>query len=185
MSKEDTFPFPQDLLQDNNYCVDCNAPNPKWASINLGCLMCIQCAGVHRSLGVHISKLQSIVLDTKWTEDKLKNIREKGNAKVNEELEFFIPQGYKKPTAESSYEERKKFIEAKYVHRLFVKDAKPVPLEDTKSVKSTSLKHGLVEYNYMLKIVLYGARNLPAKDLNGTSDPFFVFQVKNFIEKDS
>lgn len=170
--------FPQDLLLANNFCVDCNAPNPKWASINLGVLMCIQCSGCHRALGSHISKLQSVVLDTKWTEDMLKNIREKGNAKVNAELEYYIPTGFKKPNAETPPDERQKYIEAKYVHKRFIKDAKPMDVSVSKSgAEKSSSKHGLVEYHYMLKIVLYGARDLPAKDLNGTSDPFFVFQV--------
>lgn len=40
---------------------------PDWASINLGIVMCIECSGVHRSLGVHISKVRSLTLD-KWEE---------------------------------------------------------------------------------------------------------------------
>lgn len=32
-------------------------PDPDWISINMGLLMCIQCSGVHRSMGVHISKV--------------------------------------------------------------------------------------------------------------------------------
>ncbi|KAF5939522.1 hypothetical protein HYC85_023781 [Camellia sinensis] len=40
----------------NDICVECGAPEPDWASLNLGILMCIECSGVHRNLGVHISK---------------------------------------------------------------------------------------------------------------------------------
>lgn len=40
----------------NSACAECNAPDPDWASLNLGVLMCIECSGVHRNLGVHISK---------------------------------------------------------------------------------------------------------------------------------
>lgn len=42
----------------NDRCADCGAPDPDWASLNLGVLVCIECSGVHRNLGVHISKVQ-------------------------------------------------------------------------------------------------------------------------------
>ena len=44
---------------------------PDWASINLGILVCIECSGIHRSLGVHVSKVRSLTLD-KWEEHTVK-----------------------------------------------------------------------------------------------------------------
>ena len=41
----------------NEVCADCNSSDPDWASLNLGILLCIECSGVHRNLGVHISKV--------------------------------------------------------------------------------------------------------------------------------
>lgn len=41
----------------NDLCAECSAPEPDWASLNLGILLCIECSGVHRNLGVHISKV--------------------------------------------------------------------------------------------------------------------------------
>lgn len=47
----------------NEYCADCGSNEPIWASINLGITLCIECSGVHRSLGVHLSKVRSLKLD--------------------------------------------------------------------------------------------------------------------------
>lgn len=48
----------------NQYCADCAAPNPDWCSINTGAILCIDCSGVHRSLGSHISKVRSLNMDS-------------------------------------------------------------------------------------------------------------------------
>lgn len=32
----------------NSQCGDCGQPDPRWASINLGVLLCIECSGIHR-----------------------------------------------------------------------------------------------------------------------------------------
>ncbi|PSK53175.1 hypothetical protein B9Z65_3375 [Elsinoe australis] len=49
---------------ENNRCVDCNAPSPQWASPKFGIFFCLSCSGVHRSLGVHISFVRSITMDS-------------------------------------------------------------------------------------------------------------------------
>ena len=50
-------PMVQKILDANPVCADCGKPAPDWACINLGVLVCIECSGVHRGLGVHLSKV--------------------------------------------------------------------------------------------------------------------------------
>ena len=65
-------PFPQVVLKEildfpgNNKCCDCHSLDTDWGSINHGTLICLECAGKHRSLGVHVSFVRSIYMDT-WS----------------------------------------------------------------------------------------------------------------------
>jgi stromal membrane-associated protein len=46
-------------LPENRYCADCRAQKPTWGSFSLGYLVCIDCSGIHRQLGTHITKVRS------------------------------------------------------------------------------------------------------------------------------
>ncbi|KAK8484603.1 hypothetical protein V6N11_024135 [Hibiscus sabdariffa] len=78
---------PIDLLRrvcGNEKCADCGAPEPDWASLNLGVLLCIECSGVHRNLGVHISKVRSLTLDVKvWDALVISLFQSLGNTFAN------------------------------------------------------------------------------------------------------
>lgn len=57
--------------ESNRFCADCGTEKPEWVSMNWGVILCIECSGIHRSMGVHISKVRSLLLD-KWDPELLK-----------------------------------------------------------------------------------------------------------------
>uniref|UniRef100_A0A8C2J3K4 Arf-GAP with coiled-coil, ANK repeat and PH domain-containing protein n=1 Tax=Cyprinus carpio TaxID=7962 RepID=A0A8C2J3K4_CYPCA len=108
-------------LPGNEICCDCGQADPRWASINLGILLCIECSGIHRSLGVHCSKVRSLTLDT-WEPELVKLMCELGNAVINQIYEGACEeQRLKKPGPSSSRSEKESWIKAKYVERKFLK----------------------------------------------------------------
>ncbi|ESN93906.1 hypothetical protein HELRODRAFT_180559 [Helobdella robusta] len=70
-------------VKGNNKCADCNAINPDWASLNLGTLICIECSGIHRNLGSHLSKVKSLELD-EWPNSLVQVMVSIGNNLANE-----------------------------------------------------------------------------------------------------
>ncbi|KAL5570410.1 hypothetical protein UlMin_026985 [Ulmus minor] len=107
----------------NEFCADCGSPDPKWVSITFGVLICIKCSGVHRSLGVHLSKVLSVKLD-EWKDEEVNTlVTMGGNAAVNEKYEACIPVNLKKPKPDSSTEERVDFIRRKYELQQFLGSA--------------------------------------------------------------
>lgn len=64
----------------NNRCADCGLTNPDWASISFGTLFCLECSGVHRSLGVHISFVRSLAMDS-WSPKQIAIMKAGGNNK--------------------------------------------------------------------------------------------------------
>ncbi|MCI4383351.1 hypothetical protein PGIGA_G00025490 [Pangasianodon gigas] len=105
----------------NSTCCDCGQPEPKWASINLGITLCIQCSGIHRSLGVHFSKVRSLTLDT-WEPELLKLMCELGNSVINRIYEARREElGARKPQPGDSRQDVESYIRAKYVDRRFIR----------------------------------------------------------------
>ncbi|KAL6425225.1 hypothetical protein ACFW04_009461 [Cataglyphis niger] len=107
----------------NDACVDCGAPNPDWASLNLGVLMCIECSGIHRNLGSHISKVRSLDLDD-WSAGHLSVMLALGNDIANSIWEYCL-NGKQKPASDSSREEKEQWIRWKYEDKLFLPPINP------------------------------------------------------------
>ncbi|XP_063057928.1 arf-GAP with coiled-coil, ANK repeat and PH domain-containing protein 2-like isoform X2 [Engraulis encrasicolus] len=119
----------------NTACCDCGQPDPRWASINLGITLCIQCSGIHRSLGVHFSKVRSLTLDT-WEPELLKLMCELGNGVINQIYEARREElGARKPHPGDPRHEVEAYIKAKYVDRRFVRR----PSDDELKLKVVSL----------------------------------------------
>ncbi|XP_044922788.1 arf-GAP with GTPase, ANK repeat and PH domain-containing protein 1 isoform X7 [Mustela lutreola] len=105
-------------IRGNSHCVDCETQNPNWASLNLGALMCIECSGIHRNLGTHLSRVRSLDLDD-WPIELIKVMSSIGNELANSVWEE-SSQGRTKPSMDSTREEKERWIRAKYEQKLFL-----------------------------------------------------------------
>jgi Arf-GAP/SH3 domain/ANK repeat/PH domain-containing protein len=108
----------------NKFCADCGSDSKvDWCSINLGVLLCIECSGIHRSLGTHISKVRSLTLDTSaFTPDIIEILLLVGNRVSNTVWEAKLDQ-FLKPAPHSTRDQRLHFITAKYGDRMYVQNS--------------------------------------------------------------
>ncbi|CAN6177584.1 unnamed protein product [Urochloa humidicola] len=176
---------------DNRICADCSAPDPKWASANIGVFICLKCSGVHRSIGTHVSKILSVTLD-QWTDDEINSMIEVGgNSYANAIYEAFLPEGYQKPHPDSSQEERADFIRSKYESQDFLKPSLRIVSSKSSLGTTDSQKHldnnashsasfnseaGMVEFIGILKVKVIKGTKLAVRDLI-SSDPYVVLTL--------
>ena len=114
----------QGLASLNPFCVDCGAAGPDWASTNLGTFICLQCSGVHRSFGTHISQVRSVRLD-RWTKELVDGMERMGNTRSIEIWEHNVPSNTARATSSSSRKEREAWMSQKYLEGRFRADYIP------------------------------------------------------------
>ncbi|KAL5096789.1 hypothetical protein RYX36_001116 [Vicia faba] len=149
-------------LPENRECADCKAKGPRWASVNLGIFICMQCSGIHRSLGVHISKVRSATLDT-WLPEQVAFIQSMGNEKANSYWEEELPPNYDRVGIEN-------FIRAKYEDKRWVaRDTKPKSPSRLVEEKSHSQWQKPVErvgHNYIAENTFEERRKIQQSNAN-------------------
>ncbi|XP_028193818.1 ADP-ribosylation factor GTPase-activating protein AGD4-like isoform X1 [Glycine soja] len=129
----------------NDKCAECSAPEPDWASLNLGILLCIECSGVHRNLGVHVSKVRSITLDVRvWENTVLELFDNLGNAYCNSIWEGLLlldhervgePNVPMKPCSADAFQHKEKYIQAKYVEKSLIIREEDIPENPSVSIR--------------------------------------------------
>lgn len=176
---------------ENRICADCDAPDPRWASSNIGVFICVKCSGVHRSLGSHVSKVLSVSLD-EWSDEEVESMIEVGgNSYANAIYEAFLPEGLSKPNLNSSNEERSKFIRSKYELQEFMKPSLRIvsskssyssfrSCDSTKDADigsdASNATAGMVEFIGILKVKVLSGTNLAVRDML-SSDPYVVLTL--------
>ncbi|GAB7366332.1 hypothetical protein MBLNU230_g8132t1 [Neophaeotheca triangularis] len=129
----------------NRSCADCGSESKvDWCSINLGIMLCIECSGIHRSLGTHISKVRSLTLDTSvFTADMVELLLLIGNRVSNMVWEAKLDR-FLKPSPHSTREQRLHFITAKYSERTYVQPSLGTQLPD--DILLTGIKRNEIQH---------------------------------------
>ncbi|ESO83203.1 hypothetical protein LOTGIDRAFT_179801 [Lottia gigantea] len=176
-------------LPGNRFCCDCGCPDPEWLSTNLGVILCLECCGIHRELGVHISRTQSIVIDDLCTSQLLLS-RVVGNTSFNDIMEATLDTTIK-PKSSSPMSDKRDFIRAKYEQHRYAIITCPVKEELKQDLKQAILSKDIFA---LLQVYAEGldlmttlpdshenetALHLAIKEEDGTSLPLVDFIVQN------
>lgn len=107
----------------NSQCADCRADKTEWASVNLGIFICIECAGIHRSIGPPVTQVRSVQLD-KWSNHMFETMKAGGNAHAKTIWEANVPPCWIPPKPNSPFVHKEQWIRAKYERKEFLVEVK-------------------------------------------------------------
>ncbi|XP_043974834.1 ARF GTPase-activating protein GIT1 isoform X4 [Gambusia affinis] len=154
-------------LHRTEVCADCSAPDPGWASINRGVLICDECCSVHRSLGRHISIVKHL-RHSGWPPTLLQMVQTLASNGANSIWEHSlldpaqVQSGRRKPNPQDKVHTAKsEFIRAKYqmlafVHKLPCRDDDGVTTKDLSKQLHSSVRTGSLET--CLRLLSLGAQ---------------------------
>ncbi|NWJ02567.1 SMAP1 protein, partial [Crypturellus undulatus] len=120
---------------------------PRWASWNTGVFICIRCAGIHRNLGVHISRVKSVNLD-QWTPEQIQCMQEMGNTKARLLYEANLPENFRRPQTDQAVEffirdkyEKKKYYDKNAINAFNISSSDAAqPLASSPSLQAAAEK---------------------------------------------
>ncbi|XP_023778454.1 stromal membrane-associated protein 1 [Cyanistes caeruleus] len=119
---------------------------PRWASWNTGVFICIRCAGIHRNLGVHISRVKSVNLD-QWTPEQIQCMQEMGNTKARLLYEANLPENFRRPQTDQAVEffirdkyEKKKYYDKNAANAFNISSDAAQPLASSPSLQAAAEK---------------------------------------------
>lgn len=113
-------------IDENTRCADCKQKGATWASLGFGVFVCISCSGIHRSFGMHITRVRSTKLDS-WTKADAKIMELVGNEVANMYWEHKIIYHQKEKIFLEN--DKKGFIMNKYDLKLYIKDNTVSPVD--------------------------------------------------------
>uniref|UniRef100_A0A3P9NK98 GIT ArfGAP 1 n=1 Tax=Poecilia reticulata TaxID=8081 RepID=A0A3P9NK98_POERE len=148
-------------LHRTEVCADCSAPDPGWASINRGVLICDECCSVHRSLGRHISIVKHL-RHSGWPPTLLQMVQTLASNGANSIWEHsLLDPAQVQSVHDFKSTAKSEFIRAKYqmlafVHKLPCRDDDGVTTKDLSKQLHSSVRTGSLET--CLRLLSLGAQ---------------------------
>ncbi|XP_030000311.1 ARF GTPase-activating protein GIT2a isoform X7 [Sphaeramia orbicularis] len=154
-------------LRNTEVCADCSVPEPRWASVNRGVLICDECCSVHRSLGRHSSQVRHLT-HTPWPPTQLQMVQTLYSNGANSIWEHSlldpasVMSGKRKANPQDKLHPNKsEFIKAKYqmlafVHRMPCREDDSSATKDLSKQLHSSVRTGNLET--CLRLLSLGAQ---------------------------